>query len=292
MVSLDQMCSVRSRVEPGAVDLLVRYLREVDRNCPAVSAAISEGLEIIWKKSSRCSGSAYCLTTAIFRSLGKIFDKNYFGCNAKIFREMESFFHRHALEIMQRMPEGLFTYIISLDRMSLNKPGKMEMMPTLTSLVQNLGLSNMHNWSEAQYLSRRSQYHLSRLLMHFRTEITRHRPNMTRQLYPHSPLHNQSRRPIAGSTMDPRYLMDLCLHEPHRITVNDRGSVDKRYLDYDRFPGLDPGLVGDGCSEFCHSFIEDNAMCYPQDLLQGPLLARPHPLGIDSHLSPAIAYGR
>ena len=268
IILLDQICRARSPIDQAAIGLLTRYLKEVDRSSTAVSTAISEGLEKLWKNSPHLGGNGRYSTTVIFQSLATVFDKKYCGCNTKMFREMESFFLRHALEITQGMPQALFTYIEGLDRMSLNKPQVMSMVPVLASLVQNLGLANMHSWSRAADLSCISQHHLLTLISQFRTGKIAHRPMSARQICSYPSLRSQTGPPIPGSAIDRRDLIELCLHEPQRITVQDSGPLHGQYYYFDKFSGRESEWNSDDCgsSIFDHLLVEDHPMYYPQHL--------------------------
>ena len=130
-LSLDDICPHRSHVQPEAIRLLGQYLREVNQP-PQVSAALSHGLEEIWRRSS----SAEVKSALVFASLATMFRPKYFGCNVRIFKDMEMFFQRHCAEILEGPPEVTAQFIHGLDRMSKNLKSGTAMNAVLASVVQ------------------------------------------------------------------------------------------------------------------------------------------------------------
>lgn len=164
-LSLDDYCPHRRRIHPYAIHLLGQYLCEVDRKSPA-SAALSTGLEEV-RSMSTCRGCG-SLTGEVFVSLGLLFDPNYFGCNARIFSELESFFQRHCARIFQEAPDYWMRHLQALDRMSLNliRKNPTVMAPILSSVVYETRLRSrdLRPLFQACNLSERTQHILATLV--------------------------------------------------------------------------------------------------------------------------------
>ena len=254
-LSLDKYCDLNCRnpVVWKALGLLGRYLQEIDGSV-TVSAAISNGLEEIWRASPFWGGNGQHSTADVFVSLATMFDPKYFGCNVKIFKEMESFFLRHSSEILQGMSRHPRAYITGLDRMSYNKPTVMNMTPSLASLLQE------SDADPDDLLSPRGVFKLSRKSRRILSTLRKQSDRSSRscelapRLNPHlgiahnrsPPLHRQGpccrdlqryqAAPVRGDKMHPLELQNYCLHAPHQVTIHGpRPDFDDRDLYGDDF---------------------------------------------------------
>lgn len=209
-----------------AVTLLFRYLGDVDRKSKA-SAALSTGLEDVWRESDLYDNGESFHPSEIFECLATMFKKQSFGCNAKIFKEMESFFQRHCAEILQRGLNYWTCYIGGLARMSANDPGLMDMASVLAPVVHEMNSKGLDARMLSGYLDPRSQRILTTL---DRQEQQRppSPPRFGTHLVPvsaHRPLLHRglSLPPVSlrGDEFDPATRLHLAQHYPHRLSIHD-----------------------------------------------------------------------
>lgn len=263
-LSLDDYYPHRRRIHPYAIHLLGQYLCEVDRK-PAVSAALSTGLEEVRSMSTYRVCDARSLTGEVFVSLGLLFDPKHFGCNARIFSELESFFQRHCSGIFQEAPDYWMRHLQALDRMSLNliRKNPTIMASILSSVVYETRLRSRDRrlLFQAWNLSERTQHILATLV-----SKDEQRPSFK---------HGQCLHLACGSTMGPRSPRSvssnnlllrggelLAPYGPHAVTVGPfRPSIDGF------FPGED--FSDDECS------FEDDRSLFDQ------LLEDDHPCARD-----------
>lgn len=278
LLPLDNICPHRKRIHPEAIRLLGQYLHEVDRDSP-ISAALSTGLEEMWRRSSHRGYDSESLTGSVFVSLGTMFDPKFLGCNARTFREMESFFQRHSAELFQESPNYWIPYIGALDRMSknLDKRNLTVMVPTLSSVLHEtrLGGRDPRSLFESPALSRKSR----------KTLVTLIDRNQQRLRYPdghalevaysfktrpkmHRAGHFHTTPPLGGG---------LCAGcEPHSMIVDGFGSMvdglcyDEEFSDNNSFYTDDESL-------FDHYSIEqDQRHGYgSHDFVPNPYLGLP-----------------
>lgn len=279
-LSLDDYCPHRTRIHPIAIQLLGQYLSEVDQRSP-ISAALSTGLEEAWSMSAYRGRDAGSLTGEVFVSLGTLFDPKYFGCNARIFRELESFFQRHCARIFQRTPDYWIRHLQALDRMSLNMIRKSPtiMAPILSSVLHETRLQSrdLRPLFQVSNLSKSSQATLATLV----------RNDEQRSSY----IHGHDLRLACSSVIRPRPPRSVSFNNlpllggepiapygPHSMTVEQfrprmdgffpgRDFSDDEYP-YDDDPSFD-------------QLLEDDHLC-DRDLdhfMSIPCLGHPNPLG-------------
>lgn len=281
-LSLDDFVSNRRRIHPHAIQLLGQYLCEVDRKSP-VSAALSTGLEEIWRISPYRGCDAGSLISEVFVSLGTIFDSKFLGCNIKIFREMESFFQRHCAEIFQETPDYWMRYLRALDCMSsnLNKRNPTIMAPILSSVLHETRLTSrdLRPLYEALRLSRISQRILATLV-----RKDEQRPSCTNGHGLHlagSSTTRSNRRRIQSFNKVPlrgNELLAAC--DRHPMTVDRfRSTIEDSYFG-DDFSEYDYPSIDD-LSSFDQLSLEDEHHCLRgiDNFMPSPFLRRPGSCG-------------
>jgi len=260
-LSLDEYCPHRRRVHPKAIQLLGQYLYEVNRK-PSVSAALSTGLEEVWRMSTHRGRDAGSLTGEVFVSLATVFDPKYFGCNTKIFKELESFFQRHCAEIFEEAPGYWIGYLRALDRMSLNLISRNPtiMAPILSSVLHEtrLGSRDLRPLFQALNLNGRSQQILETLV---RTD--EQRPSFTHGYGLHLACSSTTRpkppRSVSFKNLPLRGGELVAPYGPHSMTVEQfRPRIDGFFLgeDFsdDEYPfDDDPSLF--------EQLLEDDHLC-------------------------------
>ena len=232
-LSLDAYCSHRGRIAPKAIRILGQYLCEVDEGSP-VSAALSNGLEDIWRNQLHHGYDSADVAVLIFHCLATMFDGKYFGCNEKMFKQMELFFHRHCGELLYRSLEDWILVVKGLDRMSLNFKPKPIMTNVLASVLQECNHKGQgpRTLINSMHLAKNSRRILSTLIEHEYQRL--------RRSHRHGP-HRLRRR---GDEVPPEDRMYIAMNEPHRITINGNGPISSDpYYD-------DDGFFGEG---FAHS---------------------------------------
>lgn len=248
-LDLDAICAHKGRTHPKAVRILGQYLREIIGQSQ-VSAALSKGLD----ETLRSSRSPHHDSAVIFQSLATMFDRKYFGCNSKIFRDMESFFQRRCIEIFDGPPEYWKVYINGLDRMSLSLENTAAMTSVLAAVIQHEhpGRHGLRQLSQLYSLSSRSQRVLKTLISQEEAQRTKHQYRHDLRLtcsHMRPPLcfgEPDHRLPMRGDQMDPTVVIDIAMHEPHRVIIDDHCSVcDDSLFDEDDYSDDDACFAND-----------------------------------------------
>ncbi len=280
-LSLDDYCPHRRRVHPKAIQLLGQYLCEVDRKSP-VSAALSTGLEEVRRMSTHRGRDAGSLTGEVFVSLGTVFDPKYFGCNAKIFRELESFFQRQCAEIFQEAPGYWIGYLQALDRMSLNLISRNStvMAPILSSVLHETRLESrdLRPLFQALNLNKCSRGILATLI-----KKDEQRPSFTHGYGLHlacsSTTRPKPRRSVYFNDIPLRGNELLATYDPRSMTVDRfRPRINDSYYEDDF---SDDDYPYDDDPSLFDQLLEDDHL-YARDLdhfMPSPCLGHPGPFG-------------
>jgi len=280
-LSLDAYCPHRRRIHPKAIQLLGQYLCEVDRKSP-VSAALSTGLEDLWRMFTYRGGDAVSLTGDVFISLGIILDPKYFGCNTKIFRELELFFQRHCTRLFQEAPDYWMRHLEALDRMSLNliRRNPTIMAPILSSVLHETRLESrdLRPLFQASNLNKCSRGILATLV-----RKDEQRPSFTHGYGLHlgcsSTTRPKPRRSASFSNLPLRGDELVAPYGPHSMTVDhSRPRINDSYYEDDF---SDDDYPYDDDPSLFDQLLEDDHL-YARDLdhfMPSPCLGHPSPFG-------------
>ena len=226
-LSLDYYCSYLNCVPLVAIQIVGEYICEIDSDSP-VSAALSNGLEEIWRRSRSYHGGNMKILAQLFKSLAAMFDPKNLGCDERIFKQMESLFHRHCAQIFQAPPKVWISVVGGLDRMSLNMKSSIAMTNVLASAVQECS-QNSRNWRALMGplpLNRISQRILTTLL---------HQAPATSS---HKHYQRLDKFPRRGDEVHRDHRIHIAIHEPHRITIDGNGPIfENPYHGDDHFFG-------------------------------------------------------
>ena len=233
-IPLFGIVAARDQHEMKALNLIVRYLVEVDRRLP-VSAAIVNGLEAFFDGSSKHLGTGFSSALETFIYLGYLFAPENFGCGFRIFKQMEGFFVKHSTKLLATHL-GL-PCLSQLDHLSTNrKNGQWDMIPALSCLVREweimghlrLGRPNLPPLSRKSTLILKAlcSNSCNRRRCHWRSALqldhSHHpRPQLGRRCHSHSPCFSpRTRGPIPGDAMCQDELLEICAEWPELIDVH------------------------------------------------------------------------
>ncbi len=216
-----------------ALEIVFDYLKELEIG-QGVSAVLRTRLDSEWRNSSHSKTEA----KALFYSLCKVF--SHFGCSSEMFHTMESFFERHAAEIVQRPPHGWLKYIQGLDRIRThNKTGMTSALSSLLQYDRRLDSRDLHYLARDRALSLQTLDTLFALL----EERKRRRAGSPLQVPPLDPprdliRHHGGPKKISGANIDPDVLLDIAEFEPEKLDFHPyrrprRGLYDD---DDDQYP--------------------------------------------------------